>query len=264
MTKRTRTQVVADIRERLADLFPSEDTAERLAGEAGIQNVAFKDAADDNWFQIVRGAERQAKLPRLIANVLEESPDPELLLLSKELATCVPSLSPPADSCPEHPSSSAPKSIHVPAQLVWTLPGILLGVSALSIAGVIAYKVLSTPPADARPMPSGVPTDVISGEPREATEATPPFAPFLQVSSFPDRASAILEGQKFKRGGFSVRVYETTTNKYAVVLGPFTDVAAREAEGARFLTKYGGRHGYQIWPRSGIGYREPPVAYDSP
>ncbi len=63
----------------LAELYPIKDQSYRIVDMAGIPaaHVAFKDSAMDNWYYILKEADKRGKTEDLVQVVLEQFPDRE-------------------------------------------------------------------------------------------------------------------------------------------------------------------------------------------
>ena len=70
-----------ELRKELVALFPKEKSSRMIVEDAGIPigNIAFDNAANNNWFAIVKEADLQGMLLALIESSLDRYPDNEVL-----------------------------------------------------------------------------------------------------------------------------------------------------------------------------------------
>ncbi len=70
-----------ELRKELVSLFPKEKSSRMIVEDAGIPigNIEFDNAANNNWFAIVRETGLQGMIPELIEAALDRYPDNEVL-----------------------------------------------------------------------------------------------------------------------------------------------------------------------------------------
>src|SRR5262249_14101496 len=79
---------LASLNEILANLYPSEAEARRLAAKAGLRTaqIDFSGSSLSRWFNVLYHANPRAKVDDVVARALEEHPDDEALKQAKNRA----------------------------------------------------------------------------------------------------------------------------------------------------------------------------------
>src|SRR5687767_8889158 len=74
-------KALADLTEILANLYPSETDARRIAHKAGLKTafLDFSGAPIDRWFKVLDHANPRDRVGAIVACALEENPDDEAL-----------------------------------------------------------------------------------------------------------------------------------------------------------------------------------------
>lgn len=77
---------LANLNEILANLYPSEAEARRLAAKAGLKpaRIDFAGSSLSRWFNVLDHANALAKVDDVVAAALEENPDDESLMAAKK------------------------------------------------------------------------------------------------------------------------------------------------------------------------------------
>jgi V8-like Glu-specific endopeptidase len=77
---------LAKVNEILANLYPQDNDARRMATKAGLRTayIQFDNKAINTWFNILQYAKSQQKVDNIVAGALEENPDDESLKRASE------------------------------------------------------------------------------------------------------------------------------------------------------------------------------------
>jgi Effector-associated domain 1 len=80
------TESLSKLNEILANLYPQDSDARRMATKAGLPQafIQFENKAISTWFNILQYANPRCKVDNVVAGALEENPDDESLKRAKE------------------------------------------------------------------------------------------------------------------------------------------------------------------------------------